>query len=249
MQYQVPQNIDLEDKIIGPLTLKQFLYLLAGGMLDYAWFTFFDTALFILIAIPTTLFALAMAFARIQDQPFPKFLGSLVIFILRPKILTWGKTPKIKIIESKGVKKEKIIHPKATSESQIQKLAQIIDTQGWSGTGGQQPKTKQKPSIPLEKKESFIEKIIHSGGPTNKKQISKRPVFIQPQISQPQPKKWHPAANVQVVSAEELERELGLSNRVKSHEAVRPKMNLGPASENTPVDILEESDQQSGSKR
>lgn len=258
MQFQVPQNIDLEDKIVGPLTLKQFLYLLVGGMLDYAWYTFFDTSLFILMMIPTTLFALAMAFARVQDQPFPKFLGSLIIFVIRPKILIWGKSLKPKIIEAPDAKKEKIIHPKFASESQIQKLAQIIDTQGWNGSTENQPAMpgkpgEKKPVIPLKKRESFIEKIIQSHEPTGKTKTEKRETVIQPQIAQPQAKDWRPTpANSQIVSSEELEKELNLGERVKSHEAVKAKVNLGAASENNPedvLDIVESSKQQTGKKR
>jgi len=255
MQFQVPQNIDLEDKIIGPLTLKQFIYLLVGGMLDYMWYTFFDSALFIILSLPTTVFALAMAFAKVQDQPFPKFLGSLIIFILRPKILTWGKTQKPKIIESPDTKKEKIIHPKMAEESQIQKLSQIIDTQGWSNQAAK--KAEQKPETPLQKKESFIEKVMRVGNqPIGRKSAGgmppaspNKPEVIRPQISQPQAKNWHPSINAKIVPPEQLEQELGLSNRVKTHEAIKPTMNMGPDSENTTVDILENPKQQSGGKK
>src|SRR4030042_5830042 len=132
MQFQVPQNIDLEDKIIGPLTLKQFIIILIGGMFDYMWYTFFSTGVFILLALPTTLLTLALVFAKVREEPFPKFLGNLILFTLKPKILTWGETKKPKIIEVKKAKKEKII-PKVTSGSEIEKLSRAIDTSGWSG--------------------------------------------------------------------------------------------------------------------
>ena len=258
MQFQVPQNIDLEDKIIGPLTLKQFIFLLVGGMFDYMWYTFFDTGAFILLAIPTTVLALALAFARMQDQPFPKFLGSLIIFVLRPKILTWGKTRKPKIIESPEAKKEKI-HPKMIKESQIQKLSQIVDTQGWRGAPGSpragQPEAgrpwAEKPVTPLQKKESFIERITHLGAHEKpqpaasqpRTTTAKTPPVIRPKISQPQRKDWHPAANAQIITPEELEKELGLADRVKTHQVAKPQMNLGPASENNPEDVLDKADQ------
>lgn len=145
MQFQVPQNIDLEDKIIGPLTLKQFIILVVGGMIDYIWYTLFDASLFILFFLPTTLLTLALVFAKVQDQPFPKFLGSLALFVLKPKLLTWGKTPPLKIVEFQKKAKEQIIHPKHSTESQIQKLAVIIDTQGW-GAEKRPENTKQAPA-------------------------------------------------------------------------------------------------------
>lgn len=133
MQFRVPQKIDLEDKIIGPFTLKQFLYILAGGMLDYIWFRFFSFGIFVLLALPTTLFFIAMAVARVQDQPFPKFLGSLVLYILRPKQRTWGReAPLPKLMITKAQNKEEIKHePKKASQGELEKLAAILDTKGW----------------------------------------------------------------------------------------------------------------------
>ncbi|MDD3711839.1 MAG: PrgI family protein, partial [Patescibacteria group bacterium] len=102
MQFRVPQNIDLEDKVIGPMTLKQFVYVLAGGMLDYVCFLIFDTTLFILLALPITLFFLAMAFAKVQDQPFPKFLQNFIIFLFIPKQRVWNKKAKpVKLVSKK----------------------------------------------------------------------------------------------------------------------------------------------------
>jgi len=192
MQFQVPQNIDLEDKIIGPLTLKQFIILLVGGMFDYMWYTFFDTAAFILLAIPTTLFTLALVFARVREEPFPKFLGNLILFALKPKILTWGETKKPKIIETKKAKKEKVV-PKVTSGSEIEKLARVIDTSGWSGS---EIKAPAKPKIPAttplapvpqpqKRPRSLVEQITKKTRVVKAKPAKAR--MIQPKISQPQP--------------------------------------------------------------
>lgn len=133
MQFQVPQNIDLEDKIIGPMTLKQFIYILAGGMLDYVCFLIFDVSAFIIIAIFITSFFCAMAFAKVQDQPFPKFLQNLIIFLFVPKLRTWNKDNKpIKIISRKIEKpKEPGIEPKNIPKGEIERLAQILDNRGW----------------------------------------------------------------------------------------------------------------------
>ncbi|HLC38885.1 MAG TPA: PrgI family protein [Patescibacteria group bacterium] len=133
MQFEVPQKIDLEDKVIGPLTLKQFFYLLAGGMLDYIWFRFFSFAIFVILALPTTAFFVAMALARVQDQPFPKFLGSLVLYTLRPKQRTWGRgapLPKL-MVRTPKLKQEIQPETKKMSPGELEKLATILDTKGW----------------------------------------------------------------------------------------------------------------------
>lgn len=133
MQFKVPQKIDLEDKVIGPFTIKQFIYMLAGGMLDYIWFRFFSFGVFILLAIPTTIFFLAMALAHVQDQPFPKFLGSLILFVLRPKTRTWQKeapVPKL-MIRKPGAEQKLKPEPKKISRGELEKLSYLLDTKGW----------------------------------------------------------------------------------------------------------------------
>ncbi|TSC93776.1 MAG: Uncharacterized protein CEN91_117 [Candidatus Berkelbacteria bacterium Licking1014_85] len=92
LQYKVPQNIDLADKIFGPLTLFQFLYLLAGGMVFYVFFKAEQMLLAIFIGGPAVLIALACAFVKINDQPFSRFIFSFIRYLINPKILIWRKS-------------------------------------------------------------------------------------------------------------------------------------------------------------
>jgi len=103
MQFNVPQFIEIEDKIIGPLTLKQFLYLGAGaGVLLFGWF-FLKLSALILLAIPTLLFCAALAFVKINGRSFISFLGSLIRYVSKPRLYLWKKEkskrkkPKFKI--------------------------------------------------------------------------------------------------------------------------------------------------------
>ena len=92
MQFQVPQNIDLEDKIIGPLTLIQFIYVLAGAVAVYLLYLSFGTELiFWVLGIPTGLIALAFAFFKVQDQPLSHFIKAGLIYLGRPKKRVWQK--------------------------------------------------------------------------------------------------------------------------------------------------------------
>ncbi|MEA2113729.1 MAG: PrgI family protein [Patescibacteria group bacterium] len=91
MQFQVPQFIDIEDKIIGPLTLKQFLYLMGGLMvLAFLWL-YLELGLFIIIAIPVLLLCLALAFYKINGRPFIYFLGAFITYFTKPKLYLWRK--------------------------------------------------------------------------------------------------------------------------------------------------------------
>ncbi|MFH1749759.1 MAG: PrgI family protein [bacterium] len=133
MQFQVPQNIDMEDKIVGPLTMKNFLILLFGGMFVYVIFLLpLPRAVSIVIAVPIIIALLLVSFIKIQDQSFPKFFTSLVYFWLRPKKRVWSQKdilPEIKIKDKP--KKEEIHISKQVSSQAIQKLAEIVDTKGW----------------------------------------------------------------------------------------------------------------------
>lgn len=95
MRYKVPQKIDMEDRIVGPLTLTQFLYVMIGGMLIYAFYqAFFLTGrqiIFWLLAAPVGLFSTSMAFLKIQEEPLPRFLIHTLLFFTRAKQRVWMK--------------------------------------------------------------------------------------------------------------------------------------------------------------
>ena len=135
MQFKVPQNIDMADRIVGPLTLIQFLYVLVGGVIVYFFFNTIgpvNHTLFFIIATPITLFTLAMAFLRIQDQPFPKFVVAFFVYLIRPKSRRWfkgGHDPKLEIVKDEQNKDEHITRKKI-SKSQLEQLIQVVDTGG-----------------------------------------------------------------------------------------------------------------------
>jgi len=91
MKFQVPQFIEVEDKIFGPLTLRQFIYLLGGGALIFLLYVFIPFIFFILLAIPLAIFFVALAFYRVANQPFIKVVEHAFYHYTRPKIFTWKK--------------------------------------------------------------------------------------------------------------------------------------------------------------
>ena len=91
MQFQVPQFIDIEDKIIGPLTIKQFLYLLGGGFaLVFLWMRL-TLGFFIIVSVPVVLFSLALAFYKVNGRSLIHYLGSLILYLLKPRLYLWKK--------------------------------------------------------------------------------------------------------------------------------------------------------------
>lgn len=135
MQYKVPQNIDIEDKIIGPLTMKQFVYLLSGGLIAYISYSYLGPTKGSLIAIPAILLALMLTFVKVQDQPFIYFLASFALYLVKPKKRVWRKEesleslPKQKIAEMPKIQEPE---PSAKIEkSQLEQLSHVLDTGGW----------------------------------------------------------------------------------------------------------------------
>lgn len=102
-QYQVPQFITIEDRIVGPLTLKQFLYLLgAAGVTLLGWF-FLHLVLFAIITVPFAALFLAMAFLKVNGVPFPTVFANAINYYLKPRLYLWQhvrETPKAKATES-----------------------------------------------------------------------------------------------------------------------------------------------------
>lgn len=91
MQFQVPQLIDIEDKIIGPLTLKQFLYLGGGAMAVAFLWSVLTLGAFIIVAAPVIALALSLAFYKINGRPFVNFLNSFITYSVKPKLYLWKK--------------------------------------------------------------------------------------------------------------------------------------------------------------
>ena len=96
MQYPVPQFQDIEDKIIGPLTFKQFIYILGGTGLSYAILRSLPTGLNYLLIAPVAGISLALAFYKINNQPFINIIESAFYYSLRNKLYLWSHKKKIK---------------------------------------------------------------------------------------------------------------------------------------------------------
>ena len=90
-QFVVPQFIDVEDKIFGPITTRQFIILLVAGLLIFIAFKLADTALFIFLLALLGGVALITAFVKINGQSFHYFLLNIVQTLRRPSRRLWAK--------------------------------------------------------------------------------------------------------------------------------------------------------------
>lgn len=128
MRYQVPQFIEVEDKIFGPLTLKQFLYVAGGVAISFILWTVLPSFLAIIFIIPIAIFFLLLAFYKLDDRPFLIAVENGLKYLTKSKLYIWKKE------EKQPVKKEaeknndvlELFVPKL-SDSKLKKLTWSLD--------------------------------------------------------------------------------------------------------------------------
>lgn len=89
MRFKVPQNIDIEDRILGPLTMVQFIYAVVGGGFCYALLMALPKPLSYVIICPIVLFVLGLVFMKVNERPFLNFVISVFEFLSSPKQRIW----------------------------------------------------------------------------------------------------------------------------------------------------------------
>lgn len=90
-QYTVPQFIDAEDRIIGPITARQFIILMVVGLIEFALFKLAPFVYFLAIGIPLIGVGGTVAFMKVNGAPFHYFLLNLLQTMKRPRLRVWNK--------------------------------------------------------------------------------------------------------------------------------------------------------------
>lgn len=95
MRFQVPQFIEVEDKIIGPLTIKQFVYIAGGAGMCFIIIRYLGLMFGIVAALPVAAFALALAFYKPNErQTFILFVENAFKYFVGDKLYIWKKQDK-----------------------------------------------------------------------------------------------------------------------------------------------------------
>ena len=145
-QYKVPQNVEAEDKILGPFSFRQFVYLLIGigaGALVY----FMGAVLLplALIPLPVCVLGLALALPLRKDQPMETYLIAVFRFHTKPKKRLWVSGSGDTTVEIMAAVTNDTVQLKEFDSSEASKrlqfLSQVVDTGGWSTRGVDAPET------------------------------------------------------------------------------------------------------------
>lgn len=135
-QFTVPQFIDVEDKIFGPITTRQFVILLVAGLMIFIAFKLADVGLFIFLLALIGGLALTLAFVKINGQTFHFFILNIVQTLRRPSRRIWSKTyspAELKEIMKLGKPEElpEKIAEKHVTKSRIRDLSLLVNTGGY----------------------------------------------------------------------------------------------------------------------
>ncbi len=127
MRFQVPQFIEIEDKIFGSLTFKQFIYVAGGIGISVVLLTVLPRFFAILLSIPVLVFAGALAFFKVNEKPFIFMVESYIRYRLGNKLYLWKKEERKPEAGDRSLKPiEQVALPKL-SESRLKRLTWELD--------------------------------------------------------------------------------------------------------------------------
>lgn len=134
-QFTVPQFIDVEDKIIGPITTRQFVIMLVGAGFIFVFYKIFDFSLFATLSMLVFAICIVLAFIKVNGMAMHFFLLNFMQTKNRPRLRVWDSAPeKMKSDydsdEVKQIKKEEKTRAKIYTTSRLTELSLMVDTQG-----------------------------------------------------------------------------------------------------------------------
>ena len=139
-QYKVPQDVEAEDKLIGPFSFRQFVYLLiAAGCIALMVGLFQLFPLLAIIPLFPALLFLVLALPLKKDQPMETYLAALVSYYLKPRTRRWtpGQRESTILITAPKIVEDTRTRDLSEEEAthRLSFLADIVDTQGYAIKG------------------------------------------------------------------------------------------------------------------
>lgn len=130
MQFKVPQFIDIEDKLFGPFTFRQFAYLAGGAGMIFVLYKVLPFWIAVLLIIPIAGLTLALTFYRINNKPFIYYLQAGISYAIGDKLYVW----KQRLVKPTLKKEEPTPTPKTNtvpmmSGSKLSDLAWSLDVE------------------------------------------------------------------------------------------------------------------------
>ena len=150
--YKVPQDVEAEDKLLGPFSFRQFVFLIIaviGIAIAYGLSTIFLPLA--IIPVPIILFFGALALPLKKDQPMEVYLAAIISFMLKPKKRLWQPDGIERLVEVIAPKVEEKTYGNNYDQAEVQRrlsyLANLVDSQGWSIRGVNNPNSSMRADL------------------------------------------------------------------------------------------------------
>jgi hypothetical protein len=134
-KYVVPQFIDVEAKIIGPITARQFIIILSTLGAVFILYRLLETILFIPLGLIALVSGGVLAFMKVNGMPFHFFLLNVIQTLRRPNLRVWDKAKndaELKSYLKKEAPEPEPIPPKKEplTTSRLSELSLVVNTGG-----------------------------------------------------------------------------------------------------------------------
>lgn len=131
MQFKVPQFIDIQDKLFGPFTFRQFAYLVGGAGIIYIIYKLLPLWIGIFLIIPIAGLTALLVFYKINGKPFIFYLQAGISYLTSSKLYIW----KQRLVKPGDKEKEETPTPNLvsiipmTTENKLKDLSWSLDVQ------------------------------------------------------------------------------------------------------------------------
>jgi len=134
-QFVVPQFIDAEDKIFGPVTARQFIILMAAFMVDFILFRLLPFLPFLICGVLILVFGGVLAFVKINGAPFHYFMLNIIQTFKKPRLRVWSREYTVGELKDllkvqPPVPTARFVRKEFSGRSRLQELTLVVNTGG-----------------------------------------------------------------------------------------------------------------------
>jgi hypothetical protein len=138
--YKVPQDVEAEDKLLGPFSFRQFIYLIiTAASLGIGFLLFKISPILLVIPLPVAIVFGVLALPLRKDQPMETYVLAIVRFYLKPRMRLWnpsGTVSYVTVVAPQVIERHLTKDfDQQTAQQRLDYLANIMDSRGWSVKG------------------------------------------------------------------------------------------------------------------
>lgn len=139
-EHKVPQDVEADDKLLGPFSFRQFVYLMVAAAAGFLAFLMGGVAIpLAFIPAPVCLFFLIIALPLRKDQPTEIYMAALIKYYFKPRVRMWQADGEQPLVEISNPTTDDTPRTKDLAGDEVSRrlsfLANLSDTQGWSTRG------------------------------------------------------------------------------------------------------------------